>query len=73
LFHLKVSEIKKRDKTLEKILNSDQNKYPENHVEIVNLTLFIIPNEIKDFLKHGRNAAIGGSQSEDQVCLEINN
>ena len=70
---VKVSEIKKETKPWKFFLNSDQNKYPENHVEILNLTLFIISNKINDFPKHERNAAIGGSQSEDQVCLEINN
>ena len=63
---------KNRDKKLAKLLNSDQNKFPENTVEINNLTPYEIPKNIQEFLKHGRNAAIGGFQSEDQIFLEIN-
>ena len=63
---------KNRAKKLEKLLNSDQNKFPENTVEIINLIPYEIPKNIQEFLKHGRNAAIGGFQSEDQIFLEIN-
>ena len=56
-----------RDRKLEKILNSDQEKFPTNKLELINLTPHEIPTEIQDFLQYGRNTAIGGSQPEHEI------
>ena len=61
-----------RDRKLEKILNSDQEKFPTNKLELINLTPHEIPTEIQDFLQYGRNTAIGGSQPEHEIFLEVN-
>ena len=72
-----VSSEKFRDRKTRKsfrfwIRTSDHSKFPENKVEVINLTPYEIPKEVQEFLQHGRNAAIGGSKSEDQIFLELN-
>ena len=39
---------------------------------MVNLTPHEIPIEIQEFSQYGRNTAIGVSQPEEQIFLEIN-
>ena len=61
-----------RSKKLEKVLNSSQGEFPVNKLKIINLTDHEIPQNIQDFLQFGRKTAIGGSQPEHEIFIEIN-
>ena len=58
---------KHRLKKLEILLNKNQPKHLINTVDILNLTDFEIPQEVREILKFGRNSEIEGYQKKDSA------
>ena len=69
---LEANRDKNRDRKLDILLKTHKNDNTVNTVDVLNLTEFEIPSEVKELLRFGRNYGIGGSQKEDEIFLELN-